>query len=55
MKPKSKSKTFPKGTDFQEIGDWLEDLFIHATEQVTKNKVLITVTKYDTDKEEDKG
>jgi hypothetical protein len=60
MKPQSKSKTFPKGTDFGEIADWFyaqietddrEVIYAGAEPSMdliteTKSKVLITVTCY---------
>lgn len=50
---KSKSKTFPKGTDSFDIGDWVEKQIRlvpvnHSTSQsgeVTDSKYLITITK----------
>lgn len=63
MKATSKSKTFSKGTDFQEVADFITDQ-IETTDfdlynlegddcQLT-SKYLITVVKYTPDKEEEK-
>jgi hypothetical protein len=50
---KSKSKTFPKGTDISEIGDFITeqvntDLIDgrHYAFDAIKEKVLITIVKY---------
>lgn len=55
MKPKSKSKTFPKGTAPADVTAWVREYLLDGlTGTLPPPKVLITVTKYDTDKEEDK-
>lgn len=51
---KSKSKTFPKGTDSFNIGDWIEGLIgivpvnhsVSRSGKITDSKYLITITKY---------
>jgi hypothetical protein len=56
MKPQSKSKTFPKGTDFQEVADFItkqietseSELGSHVYEDNCKLKAmyLITIVKH---------
>lgn len=52
MTHKSKSKTFPKGTTFLDIKDWIMDYTEgspdrpYACYNATSSKVLITITKY---------
>jgi hypothetical protein len=66
MKPQSKSKTFPKGTAFVDILNWVDEEITCEIKEVpycgsepsvdhvdaTTGKYLITIVKYNPEKEE---
>ena len=54
---KSKSKTFPKATNYREIDNWLADeIFVNLTgPQRLEVKYLITITKYEEKEFSEKG
>lgn len=57
--PESKSKTFPKGTDISEIGDFITeevDTYLvdgrHYAFDAIEEEVIVTVVKYNPEKDE---